>query len=169
MKLFLLIISFDQILHLPWRRRKHWLKHDMTCWIMTICFLHFHNHIEDIIFTIIFIIIRSYICPGGEESTGPCPVAPSDRNILYENRWSDFWLWGLCIDNHVDHHDCYANRNILYKNRWPVFLLQEQEIMFLIIWGLYMIILWINIKYNFNYYWLNISTATFKYHHHNYY
>ena len=29
---------------------------------------------------------RNYICPGGEESTGPCPVAPSDRNILYENR-----------------------------------------------------------------------------------
>jgi len=29
---------------------------------------------------------KSYICPGGEESTGPCPVAPSDRNILYENR-----------------------------------------------------------------------------------
>ena len=31
-------------------------------------------------------LIRNYICPGGEESTGPCPVAPSDRNILYENR-----------------------------------------------------------------------------------
>merc|ERR1711936_1128445 len=29
---------------------------------------------------------KSYICPGGEERTGPCPIAPSDRNILYENR-----------------------------------------------------------------------------------
>ena len=29
---------------------------------------------------------RNYVCPGGEESTGPCPVAHSDRNILYENR-----------------------------------------------------------------------------------
>ena len=29
---------------------------------------------------------RAYICPGGEERTGPCPIAPSDRNILYENR-----------------------------------------------------------------------------------
>jgi len=29
---------------------------------------------------------KKYVCPGGEESTGPCPVAPSDRNILYENR-----------------------------------------------------------------------------------
>ena len=28
------------------------------------------------------------ICPGGEEARalGPCPLAPSDRNILYENR-----------------------------------------------------------------------------------
>ena len=29
---------------------------------------------------------RNFICPGGEEASGPCPVAPSDRNILYENR-----------------------------------------------------------------------------------
>ena len=27
----------------------------------------------------------NFVCPGGT-STGPCPVAPSDRNILYENR-----------------------------------------------------------------------------------
>ena len=32
------------------------------------------------------ILCRAYICPGGEERTGPCPIAPSDRNILYENR-----------------------------------------------------------------------------------
>ena len=31
-------------------------------------------------------ILRNYICPGGDESTGPCPIAPADRNILYENR-----------------------------------------------------------------------------------
>ncbi len=29
---------------------------------------------------------KNFICPGGEETVGPCPVAPSDRNILYENR-----------------------------------------------------------------------------------
>lgn len=29
---------------------------------------------------------RQYICPGGEESAGPCPVAPADRNVLFENR-----------------------------------------------------------------------------------
>jgi hypothetical protein len=29
---------------------------------------------------------KNFICPGGEEHVGPCPVAPSDRNILYENR-----------------------------------------------------------------------------------
>ena len=28
----------------------------------------------------------NFICPGGDEAVGPCPVAPSDRNILYENR-----------------------------------------------------------------------------------
>ena len=27
-----------------------------------------------------------YICPGGEDRIGPCPLDPSDRNILYENR-----------------------------------------------------------------------------------
>ena len=27
-----------------------------------------------------------YICPGGEDRTGPCPLDPNDRNILYENR-----------------------------------------------------------------------------------
>ena len=41
------------------------------------------------------------ICPGGEEARalGPCPLAPSDRNILYENR-----LLGLprySIDQHT--------------------------------------------------------------------
>ena len=34
----------------------------------------------------IVLLGRAYICPGGEERTGPCPIAPSDRNILYENR-----------------------------------------------------------------------------------
>lgn len=29
---------------------------------------------------------KNFVCPGGEEAVGPCPVAPSDRNILYENR-----------------------------------------------------------------------------------
>ena len=29
---------------------------------------------------------KKFICPGGEEATGPCPLEPSDRNILYENR-----------------------------------------------------------------------------------
>ena len=29
---------------------------------------------------------KRFICPGGEEAVGPCPVAPADRNILYENR-----------------------------------------------------------------------------------
>ena len=29
---------------------------------------------------------KKFICPGGEEATGPCPLQPSDRNILYENR-----------------------------------------------------------------------------------
>ncbi|XP_040564688.1 polycystin-2-like [Lepeophtheirus salmonis] len=29
---------------------------------------------------------RNFICPGGDESVGPCPVSPADRNILYENR-----------------------------------------------------------------------------------
>ena len=29
---------------------------------------------------------KRFICPGGEEAVGPCPVAPEDRNILYENR-----------------------------------------------------------------------------------
>ena len=31
---------------------------------------------------------KKTICPGGEEARalGPCPLAPSDRNILYENR-----------------------------------------------------------------------------------
>ena len=29
---------------------------------------------------------RNFVCPGGEEAVGPCPVAPADRNILYENR-----------------------------------------------------------------------------------
>ena len=29
---------------------------------------------------------KNFICPGGEEAVGPCPVAPADRNILYENR-----------------------------------------------------------------------------------
>ena len=29
---------------------------------------------------------KAYVCPGGEEITGPCPLAPADRNILYENR-----------------------------------------------------------------------------------
>ena len=33
-----------------------------------------------------YLSIRNYICPGGDESTGPCPIAPADRNILYENR-----------------------------------------------------------------------------------
>ncbi len=28
----------------------------------------------------------NFICPGGDSSIGPCPVAPADRNILYENR-----------------------------------------------------------------------------------
>ena len=31
-------------------------------------------------------IIRTYVCPGGEERTGPCPVTASERNVLYENR-----------------------------------------------------------------------------------
>ena len=30
--------------------------------------------------------LKRFICPGGEEAVGPCPVAPADRNILYENR-----------------------------------------------------------------------------------
>ena len=29
---------------------------------------------------------KDFVCPGGEEAVGPCPVAPADRNILYENR-----------------------------------------------------------------------------------
>lgn len=29
---------------------------------------------------------KKFVCPGGEEATGPCPLEPSDRNILYENR-----------------------------------------------------------------------------------
>ena len=31
---------------------------------------------------------KNTVCPGGEEARalGPCPLAPSDRNILYENR-----------------------------------------------------------------------------------
>ena len=29
---------------------------------------------------------KNYICPGEEETTGPCPLDPADRNILYENR-----------------------------------------------------------------------------------
>ena len=29
---------------------------------------------------------RTYVCPGGEERTGPCPITASDRNVLYENR-----------------------------------------------------------------------------------
>ena len=29
---------------------------------------------------------KNFVCPGGDEAVGPCPVAPSDRNILYENR-----------------------------------------------------------------------------------
>ena len=29
---------------------------------------------------------KPFICPGGEEMTGPCPISPSDRNVLYENR-----------------------------------------------------------------------------------
>eukprot|EP00094_Tigriopus_californicus_P009732 TCALIF_09381-PA protein Name:"Similar to PKD2 Polycystin-2 (Bos taurus)" AED:0.09 eAED:0.09 QI:23/1/1/1/0.9/0.90/11/108/699 len=29
---------------------------------------------------------KNFVCPGGEEAIGPCPVAPADRNILYENR-----------------------------------------------------------------------------------
>ena len=28
----------------------------------------------------------NFICPGGDEAVGPCPTAPTDRNILYENR-----------------------------------------------------------------------------------
>ena len=28
----------------------------------------------------------NFICPGGDEGVGPCPIAPTDRNILYENR-----------------------------------------------------------------------------------
>jgi len=28
----------------------------------------------------------NFICPGGDVSIGPCPVAPTDRNVLYENR-----------------------------------------------------------------------------------
>ncbi len=33
-----------------------------------------------------YIFSRKYICPGGEETVGPCPLAPEERNILYENR-----------------------------------------------------------------------------------
>lgn len=29
---------------------------------------------------------KNFVCPGGEEAIGPCPVAAADRNILYENR-----------------------------------------------------------------------------------
>eukprot|EP00095_Tigriopus_kingsejongensis_P002369 maker-scaffold579_size130606-snap-gene-0.31 protein:Tk02369 transcript:maker-scaffold579_size130606-snap-gene-0.31-mRNA-1 annotation:"pkd2 " len=29
---------------------------------------------------------KNFVCPGGEEAVGPCPVNPADRNILYENR-----------------------------------------------------------------------------------
>ena len=29
---------------------------------------------------------KRFSCPGGEDRVGPCPVVPSDRNILYENR-----------------------------------------------------------------------------------
>lgn len=28
----------------------------------------------------------NFICPGGDKAVGPCPQAPTDRNILYENR-----------------------------------------------------------------------------------
>lgn len=30
--------------------------------------------------------VKNFMCPGGDEVVGPCPIAPSDRNILYENR-----------------------------------------------------------------------------------
>jgi hypothetical protein len=36
--------------------------------------------------TIFLIICRRQICPGGEETAGPCPLAPEERNVLYENR-----------------------------------------------------------------------------------
>jgi hypothetical protein len=26
------------------------------------------------------------LCPDGSRATGPCPVPPADRNIMYENR-----------------------------------------------------------------------------------
>ncbi|XP_023329307.1 polycystic kidney disease 2-like 1 protein [Eurytemora carolleeae] len=29
---------------------------------------------------------RNFICPGGEETGGPCETSPSDRNVLFENK-----------------------------------------------------------------------------------
>lgn len=36
-----------------------------------------------------------YICPGGEDRIGPCPLDVSDRNILYENRLLGLPRWGI--------------------------------------------------------------------------
>ena len=56
---------------------------------------------------------KSYNCPDGDNSIGPCALTPEDRNVLYENK-----LLGLprsqCLKiNHpVSYFQKYADRDL---------------------------------------------------------
>ena len=64
---------------------------------------------------------RTYVCPGGEERTGPCPITASDRNVLYENR-----MLGLPRIRQVHTPDAFSSK-IFNENNEKIFYYNDEK------------------------------------------